>query len=125
MKVEACRNSVGRQCDDRGEGDVSGTAIATELSAEIVDVSSGELVNAAHVGCAAVPAATAQPDPPERAMGRRWLAVAATALMTPAYAAQVVVLVLSADRRHCTELRPENGQHGAQCGGDRATNLVA
>jgi len=45
MKVEARRNSVGRQCDDRGEGDVSGTAIATELSAEIVDVSSGELVN--------------------------------------------------------------------------------
>jgi hypothetical protein len=31
------------------------------------------------------------PDPPERAMGRRWLAVAAAALVTGAYAAQVVV----------------------------------
>ena len=48
-------------------------------------------VNAADFGCAAAPAATAQPDPPERAMARRWLAVAATALVTSAYAAQGVV----------------------------------
>jgi len=109
MKVEARRNSVGRQCDDRGEGDVSGTAIATELSAEIVDVSSGELVNAAHVGCAAVPAATAQPDPPERAMGRRWLAVAATALMTPAYAAQVVVLAAETSSAPIAGIAPSYG----------------
>jgi hypothetical protein len=30
-----------------------------------------------------------------------------------------------ANCRHCTELRPENGQRGAQCGGDRAAHLVA
>jgi hypothetical protein len=61
---------------DRGEEDVSGTAIGTELSAGIVAVFSGEVVNAADFGCAA----TAQPDSPERAMGWRWLAVAASAL---------------------------------------------
>jgi len=62
----------------------------TELSAGIVDVFSGEVVNAADFGSVTAPAATAQPDLPERAMGRRWLAVAATALVT-AYVAQVVV----------------------------------
>jgi hypothetical protein len=49
-----------------------------------------EVVNAANNGCAAAPGAAAHPDPPERAMGRRWLAVAATALVT-AYVALVVV----------------------------------
>jgi hypothetical protein len=62
------------------------TAAGTELSARIVRSFSGEVVNAANYGCSAKPAATAQPDPPERAMGRRWLAVAATALVTWAYA---------------------------------------
>src|ERR1700740_1723012 len=51
---------------------------------------SGGMVNAADFGCAAAAAATAQPDPPEQAMGRRWLAVAATALAAVAYAVQVV-----------------------------------
>src|ERR1700746_1566393 len=55
----------------------------------MIEVFSGEVVNAAALGSAATPAATAQPDPPERAKGRRWLAVAATALAA-AYAAQVV-----------------------------------
>ena len=56
-------------------------------------------------------------------MGRRWLAVAAAALATGVYVAQVVVPAAdtspAADRRYCTELRPENGQRGAQCDGDR------
>src|SRR4051812_32758675 len=64
-------------------------------------------------------AAWAQPDPPERAMRRCWLTFAAAALVTGAYAP-----VTSADLRYCTELRPENGQRGAQCGGDRASHLV-
>ena len=86
----ARRNSVCGQCATAGEEDVSNTAIGTELSARIVDPFSAEVVNAADYGCAAAPDAAAQPDPPERAMGRRWLAVAATALMT-AYVALVVV----------------------------------
>jgi hypothetical protein len=88
MKVEARRNSVCGQCATAGEEDVSGTAIGTELSAWIVDLFSGE---AADFGCAAAPAAAAQPDPLERAVGRRWLAAAASALVMGAYAAQVVV----------------------------------
>jgi hypothetical protein len=40
----------------------------------IVDVFSGAAVNAADLGGDAESAAWAQPDPPERAMGRRWLA---------------------------------------------------
>ena len=39
----------------------------------------------------AAPAAWAQPDPPKRAIGRRWLGVAAAALVAGAHAAQVVV----------------------------------
>ena len=65
-----------------GEEDVSGTAIGTVLSAGIVDVFSDEVVNAADLGGAA--------DPPERAIGRRWLTAAATALVA-AYVAQTVV----------------------------------
>jgi len=57
----------------------------------ILDVISGKVVNAADLGGDAAPAAWTQPDPPERAMGRRWLAVAAAALVTGAYAAQPVV----------------------------------
>ena len=90
MKVEARRNSVCGQCATAGEEDVSGTAIGTELSAWIVDLVSGEVVNTADFGWAAAPGAAAHPDPPERATGRRWLAVAATALVT-ANVAQVVV----------------------------------
>ena len=51
----------------------------------------GEVVNAADLGGDAAPAAWAQPDPPGRAIGRFWLAVAAAALVTGAYAAQVAV----------------------------------
>ena len=109
MKAEARRNSVCGQCDDKGEENVSGTAIATELSAGIVDVFSGELVNAADFGCAAVPAAMAQPAPPERAMGRRRLAVAATALMTAAYAAQVVVLAAETSPAPIAGIAPSYG----------------
>jgi hypothetical protein len=87
---QARRNSVCGQCATAGEEDVSNTAIGTELSARIVDPFSAEVVNAAHYGCAAAPGAAAHPDPPERAMGRRWLAVATTALMT-VYVALVAV----------------------------------
>ena len=88
MKVEARRNSVCGQCATAGGEDVSGTAIGTELSAWIVDLFSGEV---ADFGCAAAHAAAAQPDPLERAVGRRWLAAAASALVMGAYASQVVV----------------------------------
>src|SRR5260370_5485647 len=97
MQVEAGRNGVCGQCATPGtiaaggEEDVSGTAVGTVLSAGFVDVFSGEMVSAADLGGDAAPAAWAQPDPPERAMGRRWLAVVAAALVTGAYAAQVVV----------------------------------
>ena len=63
-------------------------AIGNELSAWIVDLFSGE---AADFGCAAAHAAAAQLDPLERAVRRRWLAAAASALVIGAYAAQVVV----------------------------------
>ena len=43
-----------------------------------------------NLGRAAAPARTARSDPPERAIGRRWLAAAATALVA-AYVAQTVV----------------------------------
>jgi len=43
-----------------------------------------------NLGRAAAPARTARSDPPERAVGRRWLAAAATALVA-AYVAQTVV----------------------------------
>ena len=95
MQVEARRGVCG--CATPGtiaegdEEDVSGTAIGTVLSAEIVDVFSDEVVNAADLGGDAAPAAWAQPDPPGRAIGRFWLAVAAAALVTGAYATQVVV----------------------------------
>jgi sugar lactone lactonase YvrE len=88
MKVEARRNSVCGQCATAGGEDVSGTAIGTELSAWIVDLCSGEV---ADFGCAAAHATAVQPDPLERAVGRRWLAAAASALVMGAYAAQVVV----------------------------------
>ena len=86
----ARRNSVAGQCATPGEEDVSNTAIGTELSARIVDPFSAEVINAADYGCAAAPGAAAHPDPPERATGRRWLAVAATALMT-AYVVLIIV----------------------------------
>jgi hypothetical protein len=91
IKLEEPRNSVCGQSATAGEEDVSGTGIGTELSAWMVDLFSGEVVNAAEFCCAAAPAAAPQPDPPERAAGRRWLAVAASALVMGAYAAQVVV----------------------------------
>src|SRR5438270_911921 len=43
-----------------------------------------------NLGRAAAPARTARSDPPERAIGRRWLTAAATALVA-AYVAQTVV----------------------------------
>jgi hypothetical protein len=52
-------------------------AIGNELRAWIVDLFSGE---AADFGCAAAHAAAAQLDPLERAVRRRWLAAAASAL---------------------------------------------
>src|SRR4029077_14995576 len=97
MQIEARQNGICGQCAtprasaEGGEEDVSSTAIGTVLSAGIVDVFSGEVANAADLGGDAARAACAQPDPPERAMGRCWLAVAAAALVTGAYAAQVVV----------------------------------
>jgi hypothetical protein len=50
------------------------------------DVFSDEVVNAADLGGNAAPATWAQPDPPGRTIGRFWLAVAAAALVTGAYA---------------------------------------
>src|SRR6516165_195253 len=96
MQVEARRGVCGCATPgtiaEGGEEDVSGTAIGTVLSAEIVDVFSDEVVNAADLGGDAAPAAWAQPDPPERTIiGRCWLTVAAAALVTGAYAAQVAV----------------------------------
>jgi hypothetical protein len=95
MQVEARRGVCGCATSgtiaEAGEEDVSGTAIGTVLSAGIVDVFSDEVVNTADLGGDAAPAAWAQPDPPERVMRRRWLAVAAAALVTEAYAAQVSV----------------------------------
>ena len=78
MQVEARRGVCGCATPgtiaEGGEEDVSGTAIGTVLSAGIVDVFSDEVVNAADLGGDAAPAAWAQPDPPERAIGRCWLA---------------------------------------------------
>ena len=85
-KVERVEIVFAGQCATAGEEDACSTAIGTQLSARIVDLFSGE----ADYGCAAAPGAAAHADPPERAMGRRWLAVAATALVT-AYVALVVV----------------------------------
>jgi hypothetical protein len=48
------------------------------------------VANAADLGGDVAPAAWTQPDLPERAIGRRWLAVATGTLVTGAYAAQVV-----------------------------------
>ena len=87
MKVEARRNSVCGQCVTAGGEDVAGTAIGTELSAWIVDLCS----EVADFGCAAAHATAVQRDPLERAVGRRWLTAAASALVMGAYAAQVVV----------------------------------
>ena len=70
---------------------VGRVSIGTIPSAGIVDVFSGEVANAADLGGDAAPAAWAQPDPPKRAIGRRWLRVAAAALVAGAHAAQVVV----------------------------------
>jgi hypothetical protein len=47
MKIEARRNSVCMQRATAAEVNVSGTAIDTELSAWIVDLFSGKVVNAA------------------------------------------------------------------------------
>ena len=96
MQVEARRGVCGCATPgtiaEGGEEDVSGTAIGTVLSAGIVDVFSDEVVNAADLGGDAAPAAWAQPDPPEGTIiGRCWLTVAAAALVTGAYAAQVAV----------------------------------
>jgi hypothetical protein len=61
-------------------------------------------------------------------MGRRWLAVAATALVT-AYDALVVVFRVrdlpSTDRGIAPSYGLENGQRGAQCVGDRPAHPVA
>ena len=102
MKIEASRNSG-------SEEDLSGTAIATELSAGIVDVFSGEMVNAADFGCAVALAATTQPDPPERAMRRRWWTVAAAALVTAAYAGWVVVLAAETSPAPIAGIAPSYG----------------
>jgi hypothetical protein len=107
--VETRRNSVCGQCAAAGEEDVSGTAIGTELSAWIVDLFSGEVVNAADFGSAAAPAAAAQPDPLERAVVRRWLAAAASALVMGAYAAQVVVLAAETSRAPIAGIAPSYG----------------
>src|SRR5271169_5035298 len=121
--IEIHRNGVCGQCATAGEEDASGTAIGTELSAWIVDLVSGEMVNAADFGCAVAPAATA---PPERAMGRRCRRHGAgDGRVCRAGSRSCGGDPARADRRHCTELRPENGQRGAQCGGDRAAHLVA
>jgi len=132
MQVEARRGVCGCATPgtiaEGGEEDVSDPAIGTVLSAGIVDVFSDKVVNAADLDADAAPAAWAQPDLPRRAIGRFCLAVAAAALVTGAYRAGSRSRggnLASADRRYCTELRPENGQRGAQCGGDRATHLVA
>src|SRR6201987_2013330 len=94
MQVEARRGVGGCATPgtiaEGGEEDVSGTNIGTVLSAGIVDVFSDEVVNAADLGAAA-PAPWPRPDPPERAIGRCWLAVTAAALVTGAYAAPVVI----------------------------------
>ena len=128
MNIEARRNSVCRQCATAGEEDVSNTAIGAELSARIVDPFPDEVVNAADYGCAAAPGAAAHPDPPERAMGRRWLAVAATALVT-AYVALVVVPAAETSPAPIAGIAPsygpKNGQPGAQCGGDHTAHLGA
>jgi autotransporter passenger strand-loop-strand repeat protein len=88
MQVEARRGVCGCATPgtiaEGGEEDVSGTAIGTVLSTGIVDVFSDEVVNAADLGADAAAATWAQPDPPERAIGRCWLAVAAAALVTGA-----------------------------------------
>ena len=73
-------------CRERGP-----SSVGIILSAGIVAVFSGEVANAADLGGDAAPAAWAQRDPPKRAIGRRWLGVAAAALMAEAHAAQVVV----------------------------------
>ena len=59
-------------------------------------------------GCAAAPARTAQSDPPERAVGRRWLAVAATALVM-AYVAQVIVAAAEASSAPIAGIAPSYG----------------
>jgi hypothetical protein len=95
MQVEARRGVCGCATPgtiaEGGEEDVSDPAIGTVLSAGIVDVFSDKVVNAADLDADAAPAAWAQPDLPRRAIGRFWLAVAGAALVTGAYAAQVVV----------------------------------
>ena len=48
-------------------------------------------MNAADLGALAAPAPWPRPDPPERAIGRCWLAVTAAVLVTGAYAAPVVI----------------------------------
>ena len=59
-------------------------------------------------GRAAAPARTARSDPPERAMGRRWLAAAATALVT-AYVAQAVVPAAETSRVPIVGIAPSYG----------------
>ena len=82
MKVEARRNSVCKQYATGCGEDVCGTAMdGYRTERRILDVFAGEVVNAADFGGATAPTATAQPDPSERATGRRWLAVVATALV--------------------------------------------
>ena len=78
--------------------------------------------------CAAAPAAAAQLDPPDRAMrplaGCRRLGAGDRGVCRAGSRSRGGDLA-RANCRHCTELRPENGQRGAQCGGDRAAHLVA
>ena len=59
-------------------------------------------------GCAAAAAAAAQPDPPERAVRRRWLAVAASALVM-AKVAQVVVPAAETSPAPIAGTAPSNG----------------
>jgi hypothetical protein len=114
-RSEERRNRVCRQCATAGEEDVSGT-IGTELSAWIVDLFSCEVVNAAEFCCAAAPAAAAQLDPPERAVGRRWLAVAVSALVMGACAGQVVVPAAETLLAPIAGIAPSYGRkRSAQC----------
>jgi hypothetical protein len=120
MKVEARPNSVCGKCATAGGEDVSGTAIGTELSAWVVDLCSGEV---ADFGCAAAHATAAQPDPLERAVGRRWLAAAATALVMGAYAAQVVVPAAETSPAPILGIAPSYGPKSVSAGPNAAAIL--
>ena len=100
-------------------------AIGNELSAWIVDLCS----EVADFGCAAAHATAVQRDPLERAVGRRWLAAAASALVMGAYAAQVVVPAAETSLAPIAGLAPSYGPKTVSAvpnaAGDRAAHLVA